>query len=239
MPYLLSTVFMIYDGGRPELEPAINGMRRWIEANSNFSMPRNIKYIPATGQPHSDILNPWIVDWSEIPYGQIIFLLNASPTPGVAGGTWGVGPPTWGHFRDSEDVCAVIGASYDPWWNPFTGPDLGFPTGFEVMLVHEFKNAIDGLLTEPPQADGGGGLGFSKYDILNTYCPNEPYGCIDCTQFPHETERTECYRAFLDQITLEMYQGIGPYKARVGIPLAVGLIGAGLLLSRKRGKDGN
>ena len=241
MPYRVSTVFMIYDGGRPELEPAIDRGRRWIGANSGFSIPRNIVYAPLTIPPHDDVLAPWNVDWGLIPPAQIIFLFNAATHPSLAGATWGVGAPNWGHWRNEEDVCAVVSASYNPWWDPFSGPHLGFPTEFEVTLVHEWKNAIHSWLVEHPEDGGvGGGLGFSPYDVLNTYCPNEPYGCIDCTQFRPETERTDCYRAFLDQITPEMYEAIGVYvPERLGLAvpvIAIGGIGVAIIAKASRGR---
>jgi hypothetical protein len=178
------------------LKTALPRIVAWLEANSQF----DVDYIIQPTNTHrgfADILNPYAVDWSRIPRAQFVFLLNAAERPSVAGGTWGVGPPDNGHFRDATDTCAVIGMSYHPWWvYSLWSPDMGFPTNFELTVMHEWKNAICSWINDA--------LG---YNIKNTYGRDDGY-FIDCTTFPPATERTDCYGAFLAQITPEMYAAL-------------------------------
>ena len=199
----ITAVFMVYDGGDPHLAVCIPRIVSWLEANSQFKV--NYQIVNSNrSNGGTDLLSPdgytsSLVNWSDIPDAEFIFLLNGAYRPSYGGLTWG----TWGNWRNispwkppgfpiAPGVCSICSMSFKAWFTDWT-PTQGFQSGFEVLMMHEWKNAIVFWLQY-----GWGTI------IKNTYEREDGY-YISCPSFPPATERTECYKAVLDQITPAMY----------------------------------
>lgn len=226
MRYRISTAMVIYGGGEPELEPAIAGALAWIEANSAFAFDARIIYSelepPLRLMDSSHFLHPDDVDWAEVPRAQFPFLLwrcdGVSPCPAYGGACFG-----FSRYGAEQRIAVPCSAPYDSDFSVFWGSHQGFPTYFEAVMVHEFKNALWAWCDL---------YGFS---ILNTYPDGEH---IDCARYPEETRSVDCYREFFSQLTPEMYAAVGsaivPTAGSVRTPLLIGsaVLALGLVASR-------
>lgn len=192
----ISMTFMVYQGGHPYLEPALESAIAWIESETEFAVRAEIAYsglqpaISHIGDAY--MLQPGDVDWSEIPEAQWVFLLwdcgSLHPCPWSAGGTWGLYD-----WRGTGRPFVIISLPYGVWWDNWV-PWGGFDTWFGQVVVHEWKNGLVSWLN-----DGYG------YSMLNTYS-NGNY--IDCGSYPEGTRYADCYRELLAQLTPEMYEDL-------------------------------
>lgn len=213
----VSVTFMVYgNAAQPQTDGLMRDACAWLATNSKFvpiRQVRKVAQLPSTLVPDNAgcwFLSPRHVDWSVIPQAQFVILLwdNRPHNPNYYGGTWGVGAPDYGHWRNQTDACAVMSipvACAGNGWSPGGGGTIdgiaypNYSSNYCSTTCHELCHGIASWIND-----------YYGYKIAGLYSLHPP-----------EVIHIEGHNRFLNQITDKMYadmlrhdlSGISPTSA--------------------------